>query len=50
MKKRKYNIPKVRISRMHGMQQLLLSSGVEIGIPQGAKENSIFEDYESDEE
>lgn len=50
MKKRIYNTPKARITRMCALHQMLLSSGVEVGITHGAKENSFMEEIESDDE
>ncbi len=50
MKKRKYNIPAIRITRINLMHRMLLSSGVEVEISHGAKESSIFDEYDADEQ
>lgn len=50
MNKRKYNTPAVRITRINLMHRMLLSSGQDVGIPHGAKENTIFDIEESDEQ
>lgn len=49
MKKKKYNVPVMRVTHINLKKSMLLSSGMEVEISHGAKESSIFEEYEEDE-